>query len=274
VFSKGNEVSKAVDREEMLQINQEAWNHVAPRFYGVTALPTYGPLTPTEDELHLLGEVQGKRILEIGCGSGHSLTYAAARGAGELWGLDISTTQIEAAKRLHQEQGLTSHLFCSPMEENPGVPEGYFDLIFSIYALGWTVDLAQTLSLIASYLAPGGRFLFSWEHPMYRCLRYRDGHFVLERSYNDEVSYISPRWADGKPTAFHPRKISTYVNAIIDAGLLIERLVEAIASPAQATATETSPEQWYSLPRAQLVPTTMILKARKPNAFGGEIPGR
>ncbi len=189
----------------------------------------------------------------------------ATQGAGELWGLDISTTQLEAAKRLHQEQGLTSHLFCSPMEENPGLPENYFDLIVSLYGLGWTVDLPQTLSLIASYLAPGGCFLFSGEHPMYRCLSYRDGHFVLDQSYNNEASYISPGWANGKPTVFHPRKISAYVNALIGAGLLIERLVEATPNPEQATATETSHERWYSLPRAQLVPTTMILKARKPN---------
>lgn len=259
-------MSESIDHEEMLQINQEAWNHVAPRFYGVTALPTYGPLTPTEVELQLLGEIQRKRVLEIGCGSGHSLAYLATQGAGELWGLDISSTQLEAAKRFHQEQGLTSHLFCSPMEENPGLPENYFDLIFSIYALGWTVNLPQTLSLIASYLAPGGWFLFSWEHPIYRCFTYQGEHFVLDRSYHDEAPYISPRWADGKPTAFHPRKVSTYVNAIIEAGLLIEKLVEPALNPEQAPTTETSPEQWYSLPRAQFVPTTMILKARKPNA--------
>lgn len=259
-------MSDSVDRDELLHINQEAWNHVAPRFYGVTALPTYGPLIPTEVELQLLGEVHRKRILEIGCGSGHSLVYLAGQGAGELWGLDLSSTQLEAAKRLHQEQGLISHLFCSPMEENPGLPENYFDLIVSLYALGWTVDLSQTLSLIASYLAPGGCFLFSWEHPMYRCFTYQGEHFVIDRSYHDEASYISPRWADGKPTVFHPRKISTYVNAVIEAGLVIEKLIEPTTDPEQATTGTTSPQQWYSLPRAQLMPTTMLLKARKPNA--------
>ncbi len=259
-------MSDFTDRKEMLHINQDAWNHVASRFYGITALPTYGPLAPTEDELQLLGEIQKKRVLEIGCGSGHSLAYLATQGAEELWGLDLSSTQLEVARRLHQEQGLTSHLFCSPMEENPGLPENYFDLIFSIYALGWTVDLSRTLSLIVSYLAPGGHFLFSWEHPMYRCFTYQGEHFVLDRSYHDETSYISPRWADGKPTVFHPRKVSTYVNAIIKAGLLIETLVEPTATLEQVTAAETSPAQWYSLPRALLVPTTMILKARKPDA--------
>jgi cyclopropane fatty-acyl-phospholipid synthase-like methyltransferase len=37
-------------------------------------------------------------MLEIGCGSGHSLKYHADRNAGELWGLDISQKQLENAK--------------------------------------------------------------------------------------------------------------------------------------------------------------------------------
>lgn len=101
---------------------------------------------------------------------------------------------------------------------------------------------------------------------MYRCFTYQGEHFVIDRSYHDEASYISPRWADGKPTVFHPRKISTYVNAVIEAGLVIEKLIEPTNDPEQATTGTTSPEQWYSLPRAQLMPTTMILKARKPTA--------
>ena len=34
----------------------------------------------------------------------------------------------------------------SPMEVNPGVPENYFDLVFSIYGLGWTTDLPATMA--------------------------------------------------------------------------------------------------------------------------------
>jgi hypothetical protein len=40
-----------IEAERVLATNRAGWNHVAPMFHGGTALPEYGPLTPTEDEL-------------------------------------------------------------------------------------------------------------------------------------------------------------------------------------------------------------------------------
>ena len=54
------------------------------------ALPDYGVHFVTENELYLFEDVSGKRILEICCGSGHSLKYLAGRNAGKLWGVDLS----------------------------------------------------------------------------------------------------------------------------------------------------------------------------------------
>jgi hypothetical protein len=41
------------------------------------------------------------------------------------------------------------------MERNPGIPTGYFDLVLSVYALGWTNDLPRTLMHVTNYLRPG-----------------------------------------------------------------------------------------------------------------------
>jgi ubiquinone/menaquinone biosynthesis C-methylase UbiE len=114
--------------------------------------------------------VSGKKVLEIGCGSGHSLKYHGDHNASELWGLDMSTQQIENATRYLKDCGYEAHLFNSPMEENPGLPKGYFDIVYSIYAIGWTTDLQKTFNLIASYLKKGGIFIFSWDHPVMRCM--------------------------------------------------------------------------------------------------------
>jgi SAM-dependent methyltransferase len=78
-----------LDRQRELEINQAAWDRVAPLFFGGTALPQYGPLAPTENELNLL-DARAQKVLELGCGSGHSLRYLAERGATELWGIDLS----------------------------------------------------------------------------------------------------------------------------------------------------------------------------------------
>ena len=45
------------------------------------------------------------------------------------------------------------------MEEEGDIPKGYFDIVYSIYALGWTSDLRKTLELIYSYVKPG-KFYF------------------------------------------------------------------------------------------------------------------
>lgn len=150
-----------MEQDEILKVNKEGWDKAAPHFSGITALPVYGPLIETEAELGLFDEINTKKILEIGCGDGYSLEYMAARGAGELWGLDLSTAQIEAAKKHLGSCDISANLFVAPMEKDIGLPKQYFDIVFSIYALGWTTDLPATLSLVFSYLKPGGSFIFS-----------------------------------------------------------------------------------------------------------------
>jgi SAM-dependent methyltransferase len=250
------------DQPAVQRINQDGWDNVAARFYGVTMLPLYGPLTPTEEQLHLLDTIPDTRILEIGCGSGHSLLYLGERGAAELWGLDLSPTQIDFATSLLGKHGYQTHLFPAPMEENPGLPVDYFDMVVSIYALGWTYNLKGTLAHIFSYLKPGGSFVFSWEHPVFSCLHTEAGQLILKRSYNDEVAWLSPSWADGKPIVRHHRKLSTFLNGLIEAGFLVERVIEGDLNPALVNAADTN--SWYSPERAAMMPTTFIIKARKP----------
>ena len=60
---------------------------------------------PTEDDLHLFGDVTGKKMLEICCGSGHSLKYNAEKGVGELWGVDLSQKQLDNAAKLLKDNG-------------------------------------------------------------------------------------------------------------------------------------------------------------------------
>ncbi|MDR0963497.1 MAG: class I SAM-dependent methyltransferase, partial [Clostridium sp.] len=156
--------------ENILNQNKTSWNAIADSFFGVTALPTYGCLCPTEDDLHLFPDLNGKKVLDIGCGSGHSLKWCGEHGADELWGLDISENQLANAKKVLTQSGFAPRLFCSPMEQNPGIPQAYFDVVYSIYAIGWTVDLQATFNLSATYLKPGGMFNFSWDHPFMHCV--------------------------------------------------------------------------------------------------------
>jgi len=99
-----------MDSDRIPSTNRNAWTHVAPLFCACTALPEYGPLAPTEDELHVLGELEGVRVLELGCGSGHSLRYLADRGASEVWGVDLSPVQLDYARATFRGLGSSVRL--------------------------------------------------------------------------------------------------------------------------------------------------------------------
>lgn len=246
-------------KTETLQINKESWDEVAERFFARNPLPEYGPLAPTEDELYLFGEIRDLRVLDIGCGSGHSLKYMDEQGACELWGLDLSSAQIETAKEVLQNCIAPVTLFESPMEEDPGLPHNYFDIVYSIYALGWTADLNQTLANVNRYLKPGGTFIFSWEHPFYNRVRQNDHTFIFAKSYHEEGPYDHEAWK--QKAMMQQLKVSTYVNTLIDQGFTVEKIVEEVSLKEEQIPKHVN--GWYSYDKANIVPTTMIIKSRK-----------
>lgn len=248
--------------EQMLQINKDGWNKVAPQFFeGSFDELGYGLYTPTDEKLGLFGEVQNQVVLEVGSGSGHTLEFFAKNGARELWGVDLSIEQIETAKKVVSRFSSTPINFINaPMENIPNLPNDYFDKAISIYALGWTVDLKKTLSHIHKSLKPNGIFVFSWEHPIHTLLAYEEEKgFVTKGSYLDEGPTTKESWR-GVPIVKHKRKVSTYVNALIESGFVIDRIVEEVEIPENDT---TLPTNWYSAERAKIVPDTLVIKCHK-----------
>lgn len=253
-----------MDNDVIIETNRKYWDENADSWFGTTALPVYGVCCVTEDDLHLFGDVTGKKLLEICCGSGHSLKYQGDHGAGELWGVDLSEKQLANAKRYLGENGYSARLICGPMEADLGLPQGYFDYVYSIYGIGWTTDLDGTFSRIASYLKPGGTFIFSWHHTLTYCVAWSPerGHawegerMPFVRSYFDEEPFTMP--VDGSEIILRNRKLSTYINALAKAGFLIEQMVEQT----DQTTLESQPEG-YKARKAQMLPISVVFKAKK-----------
>jgi SAM-dependent methyltransferase len=255
-----NSRKNTLDTKGVLEQNKMFWDNTADKWFGVTALPELGCLIPSEEDLHLFGDVSGKKILEIGCGSGHSLKYNGDHSASELWGLDMSTQQIENANQYLKECGYEAHLFNSPMEVNPGLPIGYFDIVYSIYAIGWATDLQKTFNLIASYLKKDGTFIFSWDHPVTRCMEVEDENLVVKSSYYDENLLTYEKY--GFDVSLSKRKISTYINALSKAGFFIEEMIEE--TDKQTLGSESKVKQKYhSAFTAKMFPLSFVFKARK-----------
>ena len=252
--------------EDIIETNKTYWNEHADLWFGTTALPEYGVCFPTEDDLNLFGDVSGKKMLEIGCGSGHSLLYNAKRGAEELWGIDLSKRQLDNASKLLKENGVTAYLQCAKMEDELDVPKSYFDYVYSIYGIGWTTDLQGTVDKIASYLKKDGIFIFSWHHTLNYCIAwscderkevFEDDKLVMSKSYFDESYFKMP--VDGSEIILCNRRISTYINALAKAGFAIEQLVEESDKASLNTKGDMAPKTR----KAKMMPISFCIKARK-----------
>ena len=252
--------------EEIIETNRNYWNEHADLWFGTTALPQYGVRFPTEDELHLFDDVRGKSILEICCGSGHSLLYHAKKGADDLWGVDLSQKQLDNASKLLSENGCQAKLICAKMEDELDVPKSYFDYVYSIYGIGWTTDLQGTFDKIASYLKKDGIFIFSWHHTLNYCIAWscderRDvfdkDKLVMTKSYFDETYFKMP--VDDSEIILCNRKISTYINALAKAGFFVEQLVEESDNNSLKAEGESDPKT----KKAKMLPISFCIKARK-----------
>lgn len=255
-----------IEKDDILKTNKTYWDTNADNWFGTTALPTYGVKFVTEDDLHLFGDVAGKKLLEICCGSGHSLKYHADRNAAELWGVDISHKQLENAETYLGKHGYTAKLICSPMEADMDIPTDYFDCVYSIYGIGWTTDLQGTFKKIASYLKKDGTFIFSWHHTLYYCVArscdlahdvIENNKLIFNRSYFDESYFTMP--VHESEIILCNRKISTYINALAQAGFVVEQMVEQTDDETMKSVEIDS----VKTKKAKMLPISVCFKARK-----------
>lgn len=106
-----------------------------------------------EYAFYLLGDVQGKTVLDLGCGSGENLIALVKRGA-RVTGVDISPDLIEIARRRLISYGLNAALkVCSVYRM--GLASESVDIVF-IIGLLHHVDLFHALTEVRRVLRPGG----------------------------------------------------------------------------------------------------------------------
>lgn len=99
----------------------------------------------------------GRRIFEIGCGTGQILARLAPD-AEAYWGADISKVAIEALEKYHPLPQVK--LFHRPADDFAGIPDGHFDTVVINSVAQYFPDagyLARVLSGAAKALRPGGR---------------------------------------------------------------------------------------------------------------------
>jgi ubiquinone/menaquinone biosynthesis C-methylase UbiE len=103
----------------------------------------------------------GLKILEVGCGSGNNLIFAAQEGH-EVFGIDSSPEIINYAKRVFKERGLGGTFLMSDFT-TIGFPDETFDLIFDRCSLTFASkeEFCLASKEISRVLKKDGEFLFN-----------------------------------------------------------------------------------------------------------------
>lgn len=117
----------------------------------------------------------GKRVLEIGFGTGTDLLQFA-RGGAMVTGVDLTPRSIEIARRRFEVYGLTGE-FAIGDAENLSFPNANFDVVYSFGVLHHTPDTQRAVSEIYRVLKPGGKAIVMVYH---RTSRLYMGSIILK----------------------------------------------------------------------------------------------
>jgi len=220
-----------------------------------TGVVHYGPEVATEDELRLLGDLKGKRVVELGCGDARASIAFAKQGATAI-AVDSDSRALAGARALVDQEEVRVELRLGDLADLAFLRADSVDLVFSAFAFGQVEDLNRILRQAHRVLKVGAPIVFSLPHPAYAMLAEDETQPLrIGRSYFDRSPGRRPA-ADGGELVEYPHTIEE-----IFAGLLrASYRVDAVLEPEPRTGGPRTP-QWREAFR--FVPRTLIIRARK-----------
>jgi ubiquinone/menaquinone biosynthesis C-methylase UbiE len=215
----------------------------------------------TEERLQLIGPVAGKRVLEIGCGGGQCSIAFAKQGA-QVTSVDITAAQIEIARELAEQNGVSLTLIQRDMTDLSPIPSESQDVVFSANAFAYVDDLLACFREVHRVLKSDGLFVWTPGHPFTGII---DPKTLLpERSYLDTGKVVSGLEVSTEPGfafATNYRTVSDYYNTVVDAGFRVERMLEPDIRPVDPN--DHRNWLWDQTPRfLELFPIALVFKCR------------
>jgi SAM-dependent methyltransferase len=176
----------------------------------------------------MLPPLDGRRVLDLGCGFGWFCRWARQNGAASVLGVDVSERMLERAKAESDDAAIT---YARADLENLHVESSTFDLAYSSLALHYVENLDQLIVRVRAALVPGGRLIFSVEHPMFTAPSQPDWSVdAAGRARWPVDGYLDegPRSTDwlAKGVIKQHRTIATYVNLLLRSGFTLSHIDE------------------------------------------------
>ena len=218
--------------------NRAAWNGTSDEYQeqngphlAASGGMAWGVWQIPEAELHVLGDVRGKDILELGCGAAQWSIALAGVGARPV-ALDLSERELEHARRLMSEAGVDFPLVQASAEAVP-LPDASFDTVFCDHGAMTFADPYLTVPEAARMLRPGGLFAFNHASPILMISWALDAERPGDRLVND---YFEMRSFDDGETIDFNLPYGEWIRLFRRLGFVVEDLIE-LRPAADATST-------------------------------------
>jgi SAM-dependent methyltransferase len=214
----------------------------------------FGPDLPTEAELRLIGDVRGKRVLDLGCGEGAN-AVAFARAGAHVIAVDREVDALAQGRRRADEAEVRVEWHPGDVADLAFLRADSIDVTLAVGLLAEVEDVDRLLRQVHRVLRAGAPFVFSYEHPMALAVSRDDaapgglplGRLEVRRSYFEPGPVHVRR--EGAELMLYPRTVGDVFAALHRAGYRVDTLLE--------------PELLRSGDPGPAVPTAIIWRARK-----------
>ncbi|UBH12978.1 class I SAM-dependent methyltransferase [Macrococcus armenti] len=207
----------------------------------------------------MMPDLEGRAVLDLGCGYGWHCQYAVESGASKVVGIDVSekmlaraATQPDAHKITFLEQSM-DELDFEPHE---------FEVVMSSLAIHYMPSFKDVVEQVKEVLTINGTFIFSIEHPVYTAEGSEEWvydeagnklHWPVDNYYKEgerETNFL------GEEVRKYHRTLSHYLSVLIDNNFVIKGIEEPEPSERMI---EENPEMKHELRR----PMMLIISARR-----------
>jgi len=206
-----------------------AYGQLPRSIQGLEAAPEFPALRA------LLPDLNGRDVLDLGCGYGWFCRWARHHGAGRVTAIDLSERMLARARAMTDDAAI---IYARADLETIKLPPKTYRLVYSSLALHYLNNLEALLGEVRSTLTPGGRLVFSVEHPILTA--------PLQPGWSDDASgakswpvnnYLreGKRCTDWliKGVIKQHRTIATYVGLLLRQGFRLAHLEEWGPTPEQ-----------------------------------------